>query len=78
MNAAKIQRAMIDDHELARILTMSDGHVFKMPGRVVPPETGSVIVIDIQTGAIKAMVSTPTFDPNVMLAVLAMMNGIYW
>ena len=36
---------MIDDHELARILTMSDGHVFEDAlGRVVPPETGSVIV----------------------------------
>ncbi|MGB2166754.1 MAG: penicillin-binding protein 2, partial [Candidatus Puniceispirillales bacterium] len=67
MNAAKVQRAMIDDPELARILTMSDGHVFEDAlGRVVPPETGSVIVIDIETGAIKAMVSTPTFDPNVM------------
>ena len=32
----------------------------------MPPETGSVVVIDIHTGAIKAMVSTPTIDPNVM------------
>lgn len=32
--------------------------------RIVAPESGSVVVMDIQTGAIRCMVSSPTFDPN--------------
>lgn len=63
----KVQRAMSDDPELLQVLNTSDGQVFEdLRGRVVPSETGSVIVIDIKTGGIKAMVSTPTFDPNIM------------
>jgi penicillin-binding protein 2 len=66
-SSAKVQRAVADNPELSRILATSDGQVFEDAlGRVVPPETGSVVVIDIHTGAIKAMVSTPTIDPNVM------------
>ena len=67
MKSAKVQRAISNDPELGEVLSGSDGLVFEDPkGRVVPSETGSVVVIDVQTGAIKAMLSTPTFDPNIL------------
>ncbi|MEC8182527.1 MAG: penicillin-binding protein 2 [Pseudomonadota bacterium] len=33
-------------------------------GRAKPPESGGVVVMDIHTGAILALVSAPGFDPN--------------
>ncbi len=34
-------------------------------GRVYPADSGSVVVLDVRTGAIVAMASAPTFDPKV-------------
>ncbi|NBQ84319.1 MAG: penicillin-binding protein 2, partial [Alphaproteobacteria bacterium] len=62
----RVKKAMEKNEELAKIL--ADGHnsAFEdSKGRVVPPETGSVVVLDIKTGAVKTLVSSPTYDPNV-------------
>ena len=68
MNSAKVKRALARDAELAASIGASgDGLVFEdQAGRVVPPEAGSVIVIDVETGALKALVSAPVFDPNIL------------
>jgi penicillin-binding protein 2 len=63
----KVQRALAADPELASAVSETEGFVFEDSlGRVVPPETGSIVVIDIETGALKTIVSTPTFDPNIL------------
>ena len=64
-NSNKVRQAIENDPVLASIvepdetLVLEDGK-----GRVVPPETGSVVVMDIKTGQLKCLVSSPTFDPN--------------
>ena len=32
--------------------------------RYVPPEAGAVVLMDIHTGAVISMVSSPAYDPN--------------
>ena len=64
MDSAKVKRALAKDPELA---ASNDGLVFEdAVGRIVPPEAGSVIVIDVESGALKALVSAPVFDPNIL------------
>ncbi|MCE2517238.1 MAG: penicillin-binding protein 2, partial [Alphaproteobacteria bacterium] len=61
----RVQSALERDDELKRILSDGQSSAFEdSEGRVVPPETGSVVVLDIKTGAVKTLVSSPTFDPN--------------
>lgn len=63
--APRVQSSISENDDLAKIL--ADGHSTAFEdekGRVVPPETGSVVVLDIKTGAVKTLVSSPTFDPN--------------
>ena len=61
-----VKRALRNDDELAKILSDGQNTAFEDSiGRIVPPETGSVVVLDIKTGAVKTMVSSPTFDPNI-------------
>lgn len=61
----RVQAALDGDDELKRILSDGQSTAFEdSEGRVVPPETGSVVVLDIKTGAVKTLVSSPTFDPN--------------
>ena len=64
MDSAKVKHALARDAELA---ASNDGLVFEdQAGRIVPPEAGSVIVIDVESGALKALVSAPVFDPNIL------------
>ena len=64
-NSARVRNAIEADPVLSSIVEPDEGLVLEdIKGRVVPPETGSVVVIDIQTGELKCLVSSPTFDPN--------------
>lgn len=65
LTSPRVVKTLESDGELAKIL--ADGHSTAFEdssGRVVPPETGSVVALDIKTGGVKTLVSSPTFDPN--------------
>lgn len=61
----RVQSALKDNDELNRILADGQSTAFEdSKGRIVPPETGSVVAMDIRTGAVKTLASSPTYDPN--------------
>ena len=61
----EVQEALMVNEELRAHVSMGDDLVLKdEKGRLVPPESGACVVMDIQTGEVKVMVSTPGFDPN--------------
>ena len=62
---AKVKRAIEKDPELAFAIPETEEFAYiDKRNRVVPPETGSVVVMDVRTGAVRCLLSTPTFDPN--------------
>lgn len=62
----KVRRALSANPDLARLIPAAETTLFEdSKGRIIPPETGSVVVMDIHTGAVRTLVSSPTFDPNV-------------
>ena len=65
VEATEVQHALLQNDELRAHITLGDNMVLKdSKGRLVPPESGSIIAIDIHNGDIKLMVSAPGFDPN--------------
>ena len=61
----RVQSARAENDELNRILADGQSSAFEdSKGRVVPPETGAVVAMDIKTGAVKTLASSPTYDPN--------------
>ena len=61
----RVQSALKDNNELNRILADGQSTAFEdSKGRIVLPETGSVVAMDIRTGAVKTLASSPTYDPN--------------
>ena len=61
----RVQSALKENNELNRILADGQSTAFEdSKGRIVPPETGSVVAMDIRTGAVKTLASSPTYDPN--------------
>lgn len=61
----EVQVAFSQNAELRAHISLGDDLVLKdEKGRLGPPESGSVIVMDIHSGEVKVLVSTPSFDPN--------------
>jgi penicillin-binding protein 2 len=61
----KVVRALAANERLAKLVSAEETTLFEdSKGRIIPPETGSVVVMDIHTGAVRTLVSSPTFDPN--------------
>ncbi len=68
----RVQQALIQDDELRKILADDQSPAFEnAKGQVVPAETGSVVALDIKTGAVKILLSSPTFDPNLFVGGLS-------
>jgi penicillin-binding protein 2 len=65
LSSPRVQSALSADDELRRILADGQSTAFEdSRGRVVAPEAGAVVAMDVQTGAVKTLVSSPTVDPN--------------
>jgi penicillin-binding protein 2 len=72
LSSPRVQLAVDSDDELKRILADGQSTAFEdRRGRVVPPEVGAVVAMDVQTGAVKTLVSSPSIDPNVFLGRLS-------
>ena len=62
---ADIQTALSQNEEIRAHFAAGDDLVLKdEKNRFVPPESGSAIVMDIHNGDVIAMVSAPSYDPN--------------
>ena len=69
----EVQMALLQNDELRAHVTTGDTLILRDErGRLVPPESGAVTVIDIHTGEIKAMVSVPSYDPNLFSGRLSL------
>ena len=66
MSAPEVQRAIAGNRELKQHLASGENMLLRDEiGKITPPESGAVVVIDITNGEILSMVSSPTYDPNI-------------
>ena len=62
----RVLDAIEQDPELGATIPETEEFAYQdSKGRIVPAQTGSVIVMDIKTGAVRCLVSLPGFDPNI-------------
>ena len=65
MGSAEVQRALAKDDDLKAHIALGDSLILRdEKDRLVPPESGAVVVMDIYSGEIISLVSAPMFDPN--------------
>ena len=66
MSTPEVQRAIAGNRELKQHLASGENMLLRDEiGKITPPESGAVVVIDITNGEILSMVSSPTYDPNI-------------
>ena len=60
-----VQAGLATNPELVAHITSGDDLILRdSKGRLTPPESGAAVVMDIHTGNVVSLVSTPMYDPN--------------
>jgi len=71
LGSHEVQAALATDPELQAHLAVGDNMILRDGNdRLVPAESGAVVVMDIHSGEIVSLVSAPMFDPNLFTGTL--------
>ena len=71
LGTMQVQRALAKNSELQAHIALGDDLVLRdEKDRLVPPESGAVVVMDIYSGEVISLVSAPMFDPNLFTGTL--------
>ena len=71
LGSIEVQRALSADADLQAHIAFGDDLILRdAKGRLVPPESGAAVVMDINSGEIISLVSLPMFDPNLFTGKL--------
>ncbi|MDC1382645.1 penicillin-binding protein 2 [Candidatus Puniceispirillum sp.] len=71
LGTSEVQSALSKDDDLKAHIALGDDLILRdAKDRLVPPESGAAVVMDIQTGEIISLVSLPMFDPNLFTGKL--------
>jgi len=67
-----VQEAITRNDELQAHINIGETMILKdAKSRYVPPESGAVVLMEIKTGAVIAMASLPSYDPNLFVGRLS-------
>ncbi|MEK9745791.1 MAG: penicillin-binding protein 2 [Candidatus Puniceispirillum sp.] len=65
LGSSEVQKAIAENAELRAHIAVGDEMILRdEKKRLVPPDSGAAVVIDVETGGIVSLVSAPMFDPN--------------
>ncbi len=65
MAQSSVQEAINNNDELKAHINIGETMILKdANSRYVPPEAGAIVLMDIHTGEVIALVSSPAYDPN--------------
>jgi penicillin-binding protein 2 len=71
LGSTEVQHALSEDPDLQAHIALGDDLILKdSKDRLVPPESGAAVIMDIHTGEIISLVSLPMFDPNLFTGKL--------
>ncbi len=71
LGSTEVQRALSADTDLQAHIALGDDLILRdSKDRLVPPESGAAIIMDIHSGEIISLVSLPMFDPNLFTGKL--------